>query len=149
TGGLIQTWILRADVLPLVALKQGLDASICGDCIHRGRMVDGVMVERSCYVNVGQAPQNVWRTAIERGRYERKGPFGLGRGRKVRVGSYGDPGAVPLWVWRDLLDGCDKVQTGYTHQWRRFPELAPFCMASVDSLTEAAEAKLLGFRTFR
>lgn len=145
TGALIQTWILRADMLPTEAVASGADASICGDCRHRG---DGTGKGRSCYVSVFQAPQNIWRT-WQRGRYSERAPRGLGKGRKVRIGSYGDPAAVPVSVWLALLDGCDRVQTGYTHQWRRAPELAPFCMASVDSLDEAAQARALGFRTFR
>jgi hypothetical protein len=36
TGNLIQTWIMRADVDPMRAIREGLDASICGDCKHRG-----------------------------------------------------------------------------------------------------------------
>jgi hypothetical protein len=48
-----------------------------------------------------------------------------------------------------LLEGSAKTTPGYTHQWAQFPELAAFCMASVDTLEEAAAAKLLGFRTFR
>jgi hypothetical protein len=38
---------------------------------------------------------------------------------------------------------------GYTHAWRERPELAELCMASVHSLQERAEAKALGFRTYR
>ncbi|MBT6049123.1 MAG: hypothetical protein HOG49_20195, partial [Candidatus Scalindua sp.] len=43
-----------------------------------------------------------------------------------------------------------KGVTGYTHQWRKATRhLANYCMASVDSITEAERAKVLGFRTFR
>ena len=71
-----------------------------------------------------------------------------GRGRAVRVGSYGDPAAVPASVWRALLSDA-ATHTGYTHQWRAAPELAAMLMASADSPEEALEAQALGFRTFR
>jgi len=64
----------------------------------------------------------------------------------VRSGSYGDPAAVPFHVWQAVFNGCN-TGTAYTYQWRNFPGLASFCMASVDTSTERAQAKLLGFRT--
>jgi len=70
------------------------------------------------------------------------------RGRTVRLGAYGDPAAVPFQVWQALL-AYAAAWTGYTHQWRRAPELAAYCMASVDTPGERAEARFLGFRTFR
>jgi hypothetical protein len=66
----------------------------------------------------------------------------------VRGGSYGDPAAVPFHVWRTLQAGL-AAGTAYTHQWKAFPELASFAMASVDTPQEREEAKALGFRTFR
>ena len=36
TGALDQVWILRADRDPIAALRAGADASVCGDCPHRG-----------------------------------------------------------------------------------------------------------------
>ena len=41
TGGMVQTYIIRPDVSPLAAVYESeADASICGDCPHRGIMVD-------------------------------------------------------------------------------------------------------------
>ena len=37
TGDMVQTWILREDISPLDAIGSGEDASICGNCAHRGR----------------------------------------------------------------------------------------------------------------
>jgi hypothetical protein len=148
-GGLYQTWILREDINPLQAVNTGDDASICGDCRHRGTIVDGRNKGRSCYVRLDTAPNNIFKT-YQRGRYPMVSPaevrFMLTK--LVRGGSYGDPAAVPFWVWEAMLDGAP-TGTAYTHQWRLFPELAAFCMASVDTSAERAEAKLLGFRTFR
>jgi hypothetical protein len=147
TGALVQTYIMRADVEPTAAIKTGADASICGDCAHRG---DGTGKARTCYVNVGQGPLRVFRTA----HHGATGyPFAsdvaaLGEGRAVRIGTYGDPAAVPVHVWEALISRATG-HTGYTHQWRRAPQLRPIVMASVDSEAEAREAQSQGWRTFR
>ncbi len=62
TGDMLQTWILREDVAPHIAIKTGEDASICGDCPHRGEH-DGTRwtKTRSCYVQTHNAPLSVWR----------------------------------------------------------------------------------------
>lgn len=141
TGGMVQTWIMRQDVAPHEALKTGQDVSVCGDCPHRP--VNG----GSCYVTVFQAPLAVWK-AYKRGVYGLAAP-GDYAGRMVRVGSYGDPAAVPFHVWEGFTAGAAGV-TGYTHQWRNCqPELASVCMASCDRPEERQEAKDKGFRTFR
>lgn len=142
TGDMVQTWILRADMSPTDALASGDDASICGDCMHRP--ANG----GSCYVKVWQAPRSVW-SAYSRGRYSPAPDLAaVGAGRMVRLGSYGDPAAVPAHVWRALTSQAAGV-TGYTHQWRRAPELQSLCMASADSPEEAAIARAMGWRTFR
>src|SRR5579859_3633412 len=147
TGALLQTWILREDVNPIDAVRSGDDVSICGDCKHRGHNGQ----KRSCYVRLDTAPNNVWKS-YQRGIYPEL-QIGecrelIRQGAKIRGGSYGDPAAVPFWAWYALLDGFESG-TAYTHQWRHFPELATFCMASVDTSEERAAARLLGFRTFR
>ena len=144
TGGMIQTYILRSGVSPTVAIKTGDDASICGDCIHRGA---GDGSGRTCYVNVGQGPLAVWR-AFRRGAYPRAMAPGLFAGRKVRLGTYGDPAAVPGYVWQ-AATGEASGWTGYTHQWRTRPDLQPYCMASADTEAGAREAQAAGWRTFR
>src|SRR5204863_4664265 len=94
TGNELQTWILRSDVDPLTAIQTGEDYSICGDCALRG--IQGV--GRECYVTIVQAPNAVYK-AFKRRRY---GKLDLSRvaGRIVRIGSYGDPAAVPADIWR-------------------------------------------------
>jgi hypothetical protein len=52
TGDLIQTWILRDDIAPIDAANTGADVSICGDCPHRGQVIDGKNVNRTCYVTL-------------------------------------------------------------------------------------------------
>lgn len=141
TGGIVQTWIIREDVNPVEAVKSGDDASICGDCPHRGT---------SCYVTVFQAPLSVWKS-YHRGIYPTLSPEEAREalaGRVVRLGAYGDPAAVPVAVWQEALGAVEAV-TGYTHQWRRFPALQAWCMASCDSVADFMAAKAGGWRTFR
>ena len=137
TGDMVQVWILPRDIKPTKAVKSGADEAVCGDCKHRGT---------SCYVNVGQAPLTVWRK-YHRGGYPEFDPEAF-RGKAVRFGAYGDPAAVPVKVWETLAELAD-THTGYTHQWKRFPELKPYCMASVDDEEEYQQAKTAGWRTFR
>lgn len=148
TGAMLQTYILRSDVMPTRAIKQGKDVSICGDCPHRG---DGTGKGRTCYVNVGQGPLGVYR-AFKRGRYSKvqgeDSIASLGAGRIVRLGTYGDPAAVPYAIW-GALTASAIGHTGYTHQWRQAPELRSLCMASADTVDDAREAQALGWRTFR
>jgi hypothetical protein len=147
TGPMLQCWILTDAVDPVTAVATGRDRSICGGCVHRG---DGTGAGRSCYVNVGQAPLSVW-SALRRGVYPplRRVDLSPYYGQPVRLGAYGDPGAVPVAVWRALLRSlrCERW-TGYTHQWRRRPALRALCQASCDSIAEAAEARARGWRVF-
>jgi len=148
TGALIQTWILPQDVSPLDAVKNGQDAMVCGDCKHRGHAQGDKNVGRACYVNVFQAPLNIWRT-YKAGKY----PHAVGAeqfaGRLVRLGAYGDPAAVPFYIWEWIMDKAEGG-TGYTHQWRECDSrLMRYCMASVDNEQEAEEAAAMGWRYFR
>lgn len=148
TGDMLQTWILREDMAPTDAVRNGADASICGQCPHRGY---GDGHGRTCYVNVGQGPLAVWR-AYKRGTYpvaiDSDALTAAGRGLLVRLGSYGDPAAVPAYVWEQLT--ADAVgHNGYTHQWRTAPQLRKLCMASADNAADATDAQAMGWRTFR
>jgi hypothetical protein len=130
---------------PHDAIEAGADDAICGDCPQR-RNKGGM-----CYVVPEQAPLAVYR-AWKRGRYldwRERFPDNALQGRSIRFGSYGDPAAVPFNVWRRLRSQKLKGWTGYTHQWRSFPHLRPFLMASVDTEAERAEASADGWRTFR
>lgn len=150
TGAMVQTFILRADRSPIDAINSGDDASICGHCPHRGTVNNGKNSGRSCYVTVFQAPTAVYK-AYRRGIYPMATPEQAQQwlaGKLVRLGSYGDPGAVPVAVWQNAIARA-KAKNGYTHQWRLFPKLASMCMASCDTPEDYAAAKALGFRTFR
>ena len=146
TGDMLQTWILPANVSPMDAVRTGQDAAICGDCIHRGVAGKG----RTCYVTLMHGPAAVYR-AYQRGVYPKATAkhFTAIQGRPIRFGSYGDPVAVPVDTWANLLR-FTKQWTGYTHQWRNcHPAYQYLCMASVESESEYREAKAQGWRTFR
>jgi hypothetical protein len=107
---------------------------------------------RTCYVTLYQAPANVWKSQ-KRGIYPDIAPNYLANGifknRFVRVGSYGDPAAVPVYIWKAILKHASG-NTGYTHHWRTASlEFKNFLMASADTVDDAFEAKALGYRTFR
>jgi hypothetical protein len=148
TGDMVQTFILRADQSPLAAIDTGADASICGDCVHRG--ADGA--PRTCYVDVAKSVQSVY-AAWTRGAYPLMSPAQGARmlaGRAVRLGAYGDPAAIPARHWRALLRFASG-HTGYSHQWRQAHAqgLRGLVMASADSAQERDTARAMGWRTFR
>ena len=168
TGAMLQTWILRADIDPISANRTGADYAICGNCPHRGTAnpdkTSGLAEGRGCYVNLGHAPLNIWRT-YKAGKYPRAivygglyfppgiastGGFCIGYGEVIRFGSYGDPGVVPSEIW-DRLAKFSNGWTGYTHQ-SKTPGASPNlmrCMVSADTLEEARESWAGGYRTFR
>jgi len=153
TGAMVQSYILRRDVDPMAALKSGGDVSICGGCIHRpGSATGSGYSDRSCYVNVGQGPLSVWR-AWERGNVPAvslDAVPGLVAGRMVRLGTYGDPAAVPLAVW-DSYTANSKGWTGYTHQSRnrKLRDVLKYCQVSADTPDDAAAARRAGLGSFR
>ncbi len=69
----------------------------------------------------------------------------LGAGRVVRLGTYGDPAAIPSWVWDQLLTSC-ATHLAYTHQSGFRPDIA---MQSADTKAQAVEHWNNGRRTFR
>jgi hypothetical protein len=136
TGNMAQFWILVRDTKPTEALKSGADFAVCGAC----------PVRPLCYVNVGQGPRAVWQ-AFQDGNYPEGLPPALPK--KLRLGAYGDPAAIPFEIVRALVAQFTGW-TGYTHQWRtcdqRFRDL---CMASTESSEGYFLADAMGWRTSR
>lgn len=162
TGSMLQTYILREDIKPTAAAANGNDVSICGNCKHRGvpkskrrktrtENAKGrkASTGRTCYVNLGQGPTVVYKS-LKRGIYPVATDIAaVGEKRVVRLGTYGDPAAVPAWVWRLLISRC-VAHTGYTHQWDSIgSDYADLCMASADTVAEMEAAHAAGWRTFR
>jgi hypothetical protein len=160
TGDMAQVFILREDINPVAAIATGDDYSICGNCPHR----KDALGQRSCYVNVGQGPNSVWK-AYKRGAYKVLDYIGYKdlpsngffysilerflKGRRIRWGAYGDPAIINPQVV-NLLNSYAQGHTGYTHQWRE--EFAsPFkgtFQASCDGFNDYLEATAHGWKTF-
>ena len=146
TGNMIQVWILREDVNPVEAIATGDDYTVCGDCPHR-KQADG---SRSCYVNVGQAPRQIYESYKRKiyGQLSDLTPEML-QGRKIRWGAYGDPALVSPILFATLNEHA-AGHTGYTHQWRQ--PWAQWCkglfQASCDGFADYAEASAHGWKTF-
>lgn len=151
TGNMVQTYILADNgERPSANVQTGADVSICGDCKHRP--ANG----GACYVVVAQGPTAVFKSLMA-GKYPRitsdRDIAALGVGRVVRLGTYGDPAAVPSSVWAALVSHA-AGRTGYTHQWRNLRgasvlDYQRLVMASADTPDELAEAQAQGWRTFR
>lgn len=142
TGAMAQLYILRSDCSPVEARKTGADVSICGDCLHR---------KGSCYVRVEQGPLIVYKAFLA-GKYPALSLADGARalaGLPVRIGAYGDAGALPSDLLPVLLKDAGGF-TGYTHQWKRhdMAHLAHYCMASCDTMEEQGQATAQGWRTF-
>jgi hypothetical protein len=150
TGDMIQTWVMRSDVAPQIAVKDGRDSSVCGDCNLRPSKTRA-KGRKPCYVRVWQAPRSVY-GAFTRGRYPDVTPTQarkLCAGRKLRLGSYGNPSAAPFDTWQEIATDTTG-RTGYIHNWRTADsKWSALVMASVESYDEAIEARKLGYRLFR
>ena len=162
TGNMVQTWIMRADMDPIAANRWGFDISVCGRCQSMGKArpltdTSGLALNRACYVDLGRAPMGIW-NAWANGMYPaaigHKAIAAIGRGRKyrrtVRLGAYGDPAAVPGYVWESLISEA-AGHTAYSHQrdWSGAAFDPAIMMVSADTLAGAEEAWSAGARTFR
>lgn len=156
TRNMLQTWIIRSDMSPMEANRTGHDFSVCGNCASRGKPTNrdtGLASERSCYVKLHQAPTGIYK-AFVRGRYPlavgHAAIAAIGRGRKVRLGAYGDMSAVPSYVAESLISEADG-HTAYSHQSGMAGSSydAKLYMVSADSLDDAKAAWATGARTFR
>lgn len=146
TGNMIQSWIFDTRDTPYNIAISGQDSSVCGNCKHSPKNLG------SCYVNLGQGPHQVY-LKFKRGGYpvldyHYRNLKKLFEGRKIRIGSYGNPSAIPLPIWRKILKYSDG-HTGYDHEWSINKRYQKILMASVDSEQEKDRANRLGWRTFR
>jgi hypothetical protein len=145
TGPMAQTYILRADMHPQEAIKTDADSSICGDCRFRGKQGKG----RMCYVNLRNGPYSVWRSFANGNAHQVPDLAKFGKGKLIRMGTYGDPAAVPFEVWEKLLSKSSG-HTGYTHVWRTSdPRFQTIIQASCDHAGDYHEAKAMGWFTYR
>lgn len=142
TGDMAQLAVLPLHNLPTDSIKNKTDHLQCGTCPLSASAGKGG--KNTCYVNV--IYQNaVWKSAKKHGLKEipvLKKP--------LRLGSYGDPGFIPLDTLDDLTEKS-QGHTGYTHQWKDIDNgYSRHLMASIDPFGPTrAEAKALGYRTYR
>ena len=157
TGRMVQTYILRADIDPRDASKSGADASICGACPHRGAPTTDLKAKqaknRPCYVLLGQGPLIAYRTMLRGGYATVTGHAAIaaiGKGKLVRLGTYGDPAAVPSYIWESLISEA-QGHTAYSHQASvASAAFRPdYMMESADTEADARAAWAQGRRTFR
>ncbi|XAO54317.1 hypothetical protein [Yersinia phage vB_YenM_P778] len=146
TGNMVQTWIMRDDISPLEASAASLDSSVCGMCPHR------TSLKGACYVTLHQAPLAVWK-AYKNNKYKwlDAGDYQHFSNRSVRLGSYGDPAAVPFKVWANITSISQNF-TGYTHQLKHKNfdvRLTTLCQVSVDTEAQAKHAQKAGYKTYR
>lgn len=145
TGPMWQTYIIRADVTPLAAIKTHDTRATCGTC---------PLQQAGCYAERMQGLISIGRfmdsTGYDDVQLATAGESLARSGAGLRLGAYGDPAAVPVQVWSTLASYAQAGHTGYTHHWRTCaPELQRFVMASCDTAEDADDAQALGWRTFR
>jgi len=160
TGPVVQSYILCRHTDPVSATRSGKDYSICGTCKHtkiaRAKAkAAGKTPAAACYVGVQHAPNATWKShkgkqVMDLAMLSDKVKQAI-QTRGIRFGSYGDPGAVPVKLWRTLAGLVpNHKRTGFSHQWRTAPKvLKSLCVASVDTPDEARQAQSAGWRTFR
>ena len=151
---MIQTFILRRYCTdPLTASRTGKDASICGSCPHRGTPNNndkGQATNRTCYVTLAHAPLGKYK-AYKKGVYGTtvstlKEIESFGSLQGVRLGTYGDPCAVPNDIWKALINKA-LYSTAYTHA--AVNPMPESIMTSTDNLWQSVKAWGRGERTFR
>jgi len=156
TGNMMQTYIITPHN-PLYASKHGLDEANCGSCIHRGTPTDEPdrkqAIKRTCYVMLYQGVLVTWKQ-WEKGAYPsmqgHDALASLGEDEDVRIGTYGDGGAVPKYIWDSLISKAKK-HTAYCHQYDN-PNSSfdpTIYMVSADTLPTAQRHWDFGHRTFR
>ena len=152
TGDMAQVWILCEDINPVEAVQTGKDVTICGNCPHR-KQQDGT---RSCYVNVGQGPNSIWK-AYKRGAYvDALASLDVWNqmqsnltGKSIRWGAYGDPSVIDAAIV-ETINCYASGHTGYTHQWRsEFAQVFKGTFqASCDGFQDYLDATAHGWKTF-
>jgi hypothetical protein len=142
TGDMIQTYLLDRETL---TTEPKVFGAKCFDC----PMVDKCYVSRD-KMSVRKALARLLgeeRTSYAHATLAQVLP--LLNGRKVRLGTYGDPSALPLSDLKAIVNSA-QGHTGYTHFWREIDtDYSAYLMASVEDSSAELLAQGLGYRTFR
>jgi hypothetical protein len=147
TGPLAQLWILpQVESIRQLFDDAETESSVCGDCPLRKN--NGLGVPRQCYVNP-MAMQSIYRSSPPSWDAPiSELPVNRRLVRGIRFGAFGDPSALPIELLEQLAARFNNRFTGYTRQWRRFPEYQRFLMASVLTAQERFDAVTSGWRYF-
>ncbi len=147
TGKLLQSWIIQQNFVPTEAAKKGLEKGICGACPLK------LSQTGACFVNLLPV-NNIYRKYFA-GSYSKFSANEIEVIKRyrypIRIGSYGDPTAIPFDVWEPIISASGG-HTGYTHRWDSNEcdsRWKKYLMASVQSESEARMAQNLGWRSFR
>tara|TARA_R110000796_G_scaffold96136_3_gene201701 strand:- start:12562 stop:13305 length:744 start_codon:yes stop_codon:yes gene_type:complete len=155
TGGMIQSFIMPHSIKPNESTKTGDDASVCGNCPQRPLIWKATpeserVSDAPCYVVTMHGPRSTWVANVEKYDLPVSDPedvAALLEDNGLRLGTWGDPSAVPASHWAPMTKG--RNHTGYTHQQNGAGSSRTDLMASVHSEKERQAAKRKGFRTFR
>lgn len=146
TGPALTLWVLPATAdgeKPWDVIKRDGSVSTCGDCPQQFG---------GCYTHAGSSQTLTCGAASlvkARGRDLEKPTRKV---KRARSAAFGDAAALPLDVlqsWRDMRTQFGLAPLGYTHAWRRRPDLQIDHMASVESVEDAMQARAQGWRYFR
>jgi hypothetical protein len=155
TGSLLTLWIVLKHLDPIRAAKTGRDSAICGDCKRRPKLASTTKTrDKKCYVVLKNAPLSTWRAHRNRPIGDLRTVQGVLEHYGVRFGGLGDPALLPIGLIRLLVrmaGGARRKHTMYTHLWQTTAgkRLRAYAMASVDSVSEANQARADGWRYFR
>jgi hypothetical protein len=133
------------------------DGPVCGDCpfaVNNGAKVSACYTHKYMqYAGMLSSLRAIARKYYyferipELDEVKRTNVIYICTGRYVRFGSYGEPTLIPI----DLVSSVCEVAstwTGYTHQYMRHPEYAPYFMASTHGAVDTMLAKSMGWRCF-
>lgn len=141
-----QTWIIKKNIHPLDAMRSRQDLGVCWNCPFKNVFnEDTQTLQGVCYVNLSGL-SSVYASYVA-GQYNTEENYSLGL--NARIGSYGDPAAVPIEVWERLLSQVPS-STGYTRQWKnpKYAAYKAFCMASCHNMTEYQQAVDMGWKAY-
>jgi hypothetical protein len=143
-GPMAQVLVAPDNVPPHVAVLDGRDRAVCGECIHRPANAG------TCYVVPQLYIPEVWKQTCHLDADLETACAAIMRsGLPLRMTAWGDIAAVPFEIIQALARAAVS-HTAYTSQWRTCdPRLASIAMASVNSVVERHEATARGFRTYR
>ena len=143
----LQLWVFPKNTAPHIAVKDGSDVSVCGNCPLRPSKGN------ICYVITGFAPKGMYES-FERGGYSvlTQDQIKWVRDRQMilRLTAYGDIAAIDINSPNiKALRDAAKETLAYTHSWNVRPELKGTAMASVETVAGALKAQAKGWKTFR